>query len=177
MGDFPNKIVKGGNYGLLSPFSNTPLADGMAIANAATTNTATTWTANRAIYLPICVNRPITVLDFQIIVTTQNGNVDAGIYNWNGTKIVSNGGVACGAAGLQTIAVADTLLNPGWYHIAFASSSSTAVFRASNASTVLVRACGGQQESSAYPLPSTATFAAYATGIFPMIVASFKSVF
>jgi hypothetical protein len=178
MSEYGNSIVRDGDYGILSPSApNTPYGQMMAISNNSYSTTTTTWTANRAVYWPIVVNRPLTIIDFAIVVSTQNGNLDAGIYSWAGTKIVSNGGVACGAAGVQVIAVADTTLQPGWYHMAFSCSSATAVFKANNLATVAARACGAQQELSAYPLPSTATFAAYTTGITPQLVASTRAVF
>lgn len=178
MGAFPNNTVADGDFGILSPIAqNTPLGDMIAISENDCSNTATTWTANRAVYLPIAVTRPVTVIDMHIVVSTQNGNVDAGIYNWAGTRLVSNGGVACGAAGVQTITIADTALSPGWYFMAFASSSSTAVFKGNNLATVAARVSGAQQQSSAYPLPSTATFAAYSVGIYPQLVGSLRSTF
>jgi hypothetical protein len=178
MGDWPNNIVRDGDYGILSPAApNTPYGQMLAVANNSYSNTSTAWTANRAVYWPVVVNRSTTIIDFAIDVATQNGNVDAGIYDWFGTRIVSNGGVACGAAGAQIISVADTTLSPGWYHIAFSSDSGTAVFRGNNIATPAARACGAQQQASAYPLPSTATFAAYTTGFTQMIVATTRSVF
>jgi len=127
--------------------------------------------------MPVVAEESVTVTDMAINVVTQAGNVDAGIYTFDGTLIVSNGGVACAAAGLQSIAITDTLLTPGWYHIAFASDSSTAVFRNSTLSVACARACGVQQQLTAYPLPSTATFAVYATPVMPLVIAAYSPAF
>ena len=177
MADFPSVITRDGDLGILSPFVGTPLGEMMAIANNSCSNVSTTWTANRAVYFPVCVNRPLTVYDIGIVVVTQNGNVDAGFYTWSGTRIVSNGGTAVGAAGAQVLTLADTVLTPGWYHLGFACSSATAVFKACNLATPAARAGGVQQQSSAYPLPDPMTPAAYSVGIFPQISASIRSVF
>ena len=70
------------------------------------------WTANRAVYCPVCVQQPITVTDAITTVVTQNGNLDVGIYDWAGVRLVSSGSTAVGTAlTVQTIALADTALN------------------------------------------------------------------
>ena len=168
MADFPTSGPVAD--GVLSPWGQgTLLGDLFRVANYATSAGTGAWTANRAVYLPVVVHQPLTLYSICVLVATQNGNVDAGVYNWRGTRIVSNGGVACGAAGTQTIDVADTALARGWYFLAFASDSATAVFYNSAASAVNINACQVQQQASAYPLPATATFVAYATAILPKI--------
>lgn len=176
MSDLATNWVTQGRRGVITPFINTPLGDYGNLTNTSTAQTATTWTANRCVYQPICVPRPVTVTNALISVVTQNGNVDVGIYTWAGALIVSNGGVAVGAAGAQQVDFADTALAPGWYRLAFACSSSTAVFRCHNPQAGAMRSLGLQQQASAYPLPSpTATFAAYATALAPQVALAYST--
>jgi hypothetical protein len=176
MADFTTQTVRRGARGILSPLSpDTPIGQHIGFNSAygfGGTNAA--WTANRAVYMPVLVENPITVTDMGFLVNTQSGNVDAGIYSWNGAKIVTTGSIAMGAAGFQNLALVDTLLTPGWYFIAFAASSATANVATSIATVPVGRICGFQEQAlGALPLPATATFATYATALAPWIVASY----
>lgn len=175
MSDFPTSLNTQGKRGIITPFINTPLGDYGFLTNTATAQTATTWTANRCVYQPICIQRPVTVTNALISVVTQNGNLDVGIYTWAGVRIVANGGVAVGAAGTQQVDFADTALTPGWYQLAFACSSSTAVFRCHNPQAGGMRSLGLRQQATAYPVPATATFANYATALAPQIALAYST--
>lgn len=176
MGDWPHPLTRDPTRGLLlSPFdSDTPLGDLFGLWGVGTIQTGTTWTANLAVYAPIVVKERSTVTGFLTSIVTQAGNVDAGIYDWAGNRVVSNGGVACGAAGVQVIDCTDTALDPGWYRIAFACNSASTVVRTNGAASGPIQACGVFQQSSAYPLPSTATPAAY-SGKLPQVVAALST--
>lgn len=176
MGDWPDQLQESRNRGVLSPMSLTPYGDYCDIAGVGYSVTATAWgTAGRAVTQPVCVSAPITITDFVITVQTQAGNVDAGIYTWDNVRIISNGGVGCAAAGIQIIGITDTLLLPGWYKMAFSSDSTTAVFRSNTLAAPILRVCGFQEDTSAYPLPDPLTPNVYATAIAPAICASYTA--
>lgn len=177
MPDFATLQSTGLGRGMLTPGGETPLGDVLSMHALGFSVTATVWVANRAKYQPIFTGKPVTVTDIGITVTTQAGNVDAGIYTMDGIKLVSNGGVACAAAGVQVIAITDTLLVPGWYLLAFVSDSSTAAFRMSTITNNVSRCCGCYQQDTAYPLPSPATLAVQANGGNPLVVASYSATF
>lgn len=177
MGDFPALIQRDPRRGILSPYApGTPMGDMLALANLATSVTATTWTANRAVYLPIVVNRPVTVTNGLVWIQTTGGNLDMGIYTWNGVQIIANGGVAAAASTTnQQVDFADTDLPPGWYFLGFSSNSSVAAFRTHALAVQAGRVCALQQQASGYPLPGTATFAAYATAVCPQVALAYTT--
>lgn len=179
MGDFPNLTSGQGSRGVLSPAGATPLGNMMSMAGLGFSITTSTWTQNRAVYMPVLVEEQVTVTDMAIYVVTQNGNVDTGIYDFSGNLLVRNGGVACAAAGVQVVSITDTPLSPGWYYIAFSSdSASVAVFRSSTIAAANARVCGVREQASAYPLPTpSATFAAYATAVMPLVIGSYSATF
>jgi len=177
MSDFPNLITPGGNRGLLSPAGNTPLGRYMNLSGAGYSVTATTWTANRAVYQPILIEAPIALTMIAVRVQTQAGNYDSGIYNMENTRLVSLGSTAVPAAGWAQMNIVDTALVPGWYKLAFACDSSTAAFKGTAIAAGIMRVCGVQEQTSgAYALPATATPIAYATAVAPQIVLGFRSV-
>ena len=169
MSDFGGLLEREGSRGVLHPMANTPLGDLAMFDEGGYSDTAATWTANRAVYQPVRVGRAITVTDGLCRVQTQSGNLDIGLYRWDGTKLVSSGAIAVAAAGVQSVALADTVVLPGWYYIGFSASSATAVFRNSTSPAGKVRTCGVREQASAHVLPSPATFAVYATAVCPQV--------
>lgn len=164
------------NRNILSPAGDTPLGNYMMASSVGYSVTATAWTANRAVYQPIHVEFPCTVTQLAVRVQTQNGNLDGGIYTMNDKRVVSLGSTAVGAAGVQLLNIADTYLTPGWYKLAFASDSATAVFKGTAIAAGIMRACGVQEQTSgAFALPDPITPIAYATAVAPQIVAVIKA--
>ena len=94
-------------------------------------------------------------LDGRLIeIATQLGNVDAGIYDANGSLLSANGGEASPGTGIQNIGFAPINLVPGIYYIAVASNNSGQAFnRVSGSGTGL----GATLFSSNYPLGSKLT--------------------
>lgn len=176
MTDFPSPSLAGGHRGVLSPVAPlTALSDVGALCGLGYGTTATTWTANRAVFQPVYTWRPVTITNMVIRVQTQNGNVDVGIYDWNNNLLVSSGSTAVAAAGVQTFDVTDTPLDPGYYKIAFSCSSSTAAFRSNAIAVATARMCGLEQQLSAFALPNPATTAAYATALAPLVIATYRT--
>jgi hypothetical protein len=126
--------------------------------------------ANRAIYVPFVVEAPVTVVQVAWENgATLNGNVDVGIYDLAGTRLVSLGSTAqAGASVAQAGDITDRPLNPGVYYMAMASSSATATFARVSPTIVGVRAGGVLQQDTAFALPTTATFAVATASFLPM---------
>lgn len=135
--------------------------------------------ANRAIYMPVVVSIPVVVTNLSVIVAVQSGNMDVGIYSETGTRIVSAGSTAVGAAGLQVFNIADTTLVPGVYFLAMCVDNTTASVSTTNASAysaVVLRTAGCQQQAvGAVTLPSTATFANPEGTYAPLVMGSTMS--
>lgn len=120
---------------------------------------STAWgSANRAVFYPFMLPGPGTALKmFVMNGATINGNVDVGIYDAAGNRLVSAGSTAqSGANALQVFDITDTELAAGVnYYMALASSSSTATFFADAQSRG--RALPVLFVASGFALPSTAT--------------------
>lgn len=180
MSDFPSQLLDIMPTGVIA--SNGQDSVGPAMRTCAQGFTAlTAWpAANLAIYIPFYVQTPVTV--YQIAWdngATLGGNVDVGIYNYALTRLVSSGSTAQSGTSVPQVAnITDTLLAPGTYFMAMAADSNTATYRNSaGGQTRYCRVLGISEQSTAFPLPTTATFAAFATALYvPLIVLCLKSV-
>ena len=134
-----------------------------------------TWVAaNRALFIPFSLQVPIVAKKLFVANATTgipNDNIDVGIYSADGTRIVSAGSTAqSGTEIAQNFAIADTLIGPGVFYLAMVMSGSTGtIYRASNATLATLRRAGMLQMASAFPLPTTATFAAIGNAYIPMV--------
>lgn len=157
MPDFP--IIKHVDPLVISPaipqsvgeFINT-LAQSVAVSN---------WpTANRAMFYPVSISSHITIV--KMFVTnggTVSGNIDVGIYDRDGVRLVSSGSTAqSGTSAIQEFNVTDTVLSPGLYYLAVALDNNTGQVDMWSINTTLARSFGCLEQTSAFPLPSTATF-------------------
>lgn len=136
--------------------------------NATAAASATFPSANRAYYLPFIVNSPVTITDISVYIGATNGspgpsNIDVGIYDFSGTKLVSSGAqdtTAWTINTLRTVGITDTVLGRGRFYAAIAADNTTlALFRNSfGGSSAPIS--GQLMQATAYPLPATATFAA-----------------
>ena len=128
--------------------------------------------ANLAIYVPVAVYQPFIALKMLIQNgTTINGNVDAGIYDDQGDRLVSIGSTAhAGSSSIQSFDITDTTLEPGIYYLACAFDGNTATINHDIAGILVGGSAGVLQQASALPLPATATFAAIASAYVPNIV-------
>ncbi len=136
------------------------------------TSSATWPAANRAIYAPVCVQQTVTVKKMALLVATQSGNLDVGIYSETGTRLVSSGSTAVAAAGLQSVDITDTTLSPGVYFLAMCVDNTTAAFTRGIVPVVAQQIAGVQQQAvGAVTLPATATFANAASAYTPLLFA------
>lgn len=140
-------------------------------ANAAMNGIGTTnfaWpAANLAIFVPVYVWEPLALTRFVVPYGTVTGNVDVGIYDANLSKVVSAGSTA--ASGLvQQFAVTTTTLNRGTYYLALAFDTNTAQCRRVTTTAAYGRMLGQFEQTSAFPLPATATPAAFTRTVMPI---------
>jgi hypothetical protein len=146
-------------------------SDAVTIAQASVLFGAAYPTANLGLFAPIIVEQPLPVTQ----ISHENGrpvsgNVDVGIYDEFGTRLVSIGGVAqAGANSLQVHNVTDTVLAPGVYYKALVLDNVTGQLQRTSTTALMMRMCGMKEMASAYPLPATATLAGLTTAYLPAI--------
>lgn len=138
----------------------------------AVTNIATSgaWpTANKAFYLPFVIPEPVIVTQLATWNgATASGNIDIGIYDSSGTRIVSAGSTAqSGTNTLQTFNITDTTLGRGAFYLGIAKNDTTGTIFRSATQTVLYRVWGILEQTSAFALPATATFALLSANFVP----------
>lgn len=179
MSDFPN-VHPQNPVGALSPSDPTCPTGGMILCSSGRSAAASAvWpSANRALFIPVVVPCRVTV--FQLgwyNGATASGNVDAGIYDLAGNRLVSTGSIAqAGVSALQLVDTTDTVLPPGNYFLALAMDNITGtIFSSGPGSQHLLRACGVQEQATAFALPSTATFSAPSSNYLPHVVAAIKA--
>jgi hypothetical protein len=120
-----------------------------------------TWpVANKALFFPFSIPSPQKVRSVYWTLGTASGNIDAGIYDVAGRKIVSTGSTALsGVNNSQYVSLTATDLSAGFYYLALAVDNTTATFYRDTIGSNLLRVLGMQEMASAFPLPATATFA------------------
>ena len=136
--------------------------------------------ANLALFVPFFVAERVTIVKLGIKNgTVATANLDIGIYDALGTRLVSVGGTAQigGNGNFQTYDVTDTQLLPGVYYlaVAFDTSAGTIARGLSGASAATMSITGMVEQTSAYPLPATATFAALTHEFLPMVCATIRT--
>lgn len=143
------------------------------VSRTGTVNPASiTWVANQAVFIPVTLPFPYPVRRvFWGVGSAGGGNVDFGIYNFEGTRLFSTGSTAqSGTSTLQYVDVTDFLLTPGVYYFGYAASGTTNVSNGSTVATATFqRMAGILQQASALPLPATMASAGAATqAIYPL---------
>lgn len=127
--------------------------------------------ANLALYVPFAVASPVNVQStIWMNGVTAGGNIDIGIYDESGTRIVSLGSTARGTASsvITTTTLTDTVLGPGRYYMAMAHDGTSNIFAWIPAAG-LCEAFGVLEQQTAFPLPSTATFAVTTRAYIPFV--------
>lgn len=140
-------------------------------AIASTSAASAGWpVANQAAYMPLVLSRQITVKKLWAANgSNATGNVDIGIYDEFGVRIVSTGSTArAGTNTLQAIDIADTTIGPGRFYLALVCSSTSGAFFRGSTGAYKPQLFGMYVEASALPLPATASFATSSSGYFPM---------
>lgn len=131
-------------------------------------------TANRAIYVPFRIGRPLLVDRlFVVCGATQGGGntISIAIYDKDFTRLVTTGSQTYngGTNVTNSFDVTDTRIGPGLFYFATALSSTTDTVMANGSVAILLRPLGIAQETTAHPLPEVGTPAAAASNILPLI--------
>jgi hypothetical protein len=116
--------------------------------------------ASKAIFLPVTIDYPITILSLSFLTGANiTANLDLGIYDFAGNRIVSSGSVTQPVAStIQVVDIVDTLLNPGYYFLASVFDNIVSNPTAYGASATSLAHFGVCEMASAFPLPTTATY-------------------
>lgn len=126
-------------------------------------------TANKAVLVPFIAPHPITIVKvFWNNGTAVAGNVDVGIYDLNGNRLVSTGSTAqAGTTVMQSVDTTDVQLSGGRYFMALAASSGTAQFLRWNQVAGLFGAAGVLEAATSFPLPDPIVPAAMTMAYLP----------
>lgn len=133
---------------------------------------ATGWqTQNRAIYMPVLVKKPLTIDTFFASNSGASGNFDVGLYLPDGTKIASTGSTGQSANTFQKVTVTAFNITPRLYYLAAAMDNTTGgmTFFGAVGSANVLDALGVKQQSTAFALPSPATFATISDTRIPLV--------
>jgi len=160
---------------------STIMGDASGFQTALNNGTGYNWgTANLALYIP--VNIPGTITVNRLWWFNGNavaGGTDVGIYDINGNRLVSATGTTnSGVSTPQTVTPASIItLQPGTYYIALACDNTTQKFVGLQTSqtSYIGPAVGLGYQSSAYPLPATATISSITGTAIPYPIFGFSS--
>lgn len=180
MSDWPPAPSVYGTVGVHNSLAMTSGVGDHSLMVGATSTTAAAWpAANRALYIPFCVEQTVTAFKMAFIVGASAGNYDVGLYDENGNRLVSLGSTAVPAAGLAVADITDTVLRPGTYFMAMnCSTVTTLTIQAmqTGMSIASLTTCGMQQEAvGAVTLPDPATFANIASIYVPSLSVAVRS--
>lgn len=178
MTDFPAVGMWGPGMSAGPCSQASPVSDMMAITNWAATVSAVWPTANLALFFPFLLDEPRLVQHISHVNgTVVSGNVDVGVYDRNGARLVSKGTTAqAGVSTIQTHDVTDTLLAAGLYYAAMVLDNVTGtVARAQPGGVPGQAAAGAYQMATAFVLPATATFALPAVSYVPSLAVHFAA--
>ena len=132
--------------------------------------------ANLAIYVPIIINETATI--YQVgcgTGATAGGNFDIGLYDLAGTRLQSTGSSARTASAWNPVNWTDLVVQPGVYYAAMAADG-TNNYSATNQAAGLLESVGILEQTSAFALPATATFAKTTRAFCPVIDFTMRSV-
>ena len=156
--DFPSALFTNEAGGYLTTACG-PVAEAEIVNNTAF-NAAAAWpVTNKAFYVPVLVDRIVTVKKMAVIDgATLNGNVDVGIYDEAKNRLVSigSGTAQAGTSAVQTFDITDTTLNPGLYYLAMSTNSNTATYFRANgviAECCVPAGCRSRRPPSRCPRP------------------------
>lgn len=146
-------------FGPLSSFDRHALGPGLGAFNSQGVAGVAWPLANLALFIPVEVTEAIVLTGiYWATGGTAGGNLDIGLYNEDGTKVVSHGTVARGTVNSlnSSFALTDTTVGPGRYFMAM-SADSTNIYNAAVPAAGLLEALGVCEMQTAFVLPSPAT--------------------
>lgn len=125
-------------------------------------NSGTFPAANTALFYPIRIARAVSVKTlFTFNAAVVSGNIDVGIYDTEGNRLVSSGSAAqVGINTLQVTTLGSTLFIPrGLYFLAVAMDNTTGTLMFYGMTIPMIPGYGIRAQVAAFPLPATATYA------------------
>lgn len=134
--------------------------------------------SNLAILIPFSLSKKILVNAlFWVNGATASGNVDAGIYDANGTRLLSTGSTAqSGTSAIQVISTSATEIGPGLFYLALAMDNTTGtIVRTLSGQSLRNKMAGMAQAATSFVLPATLTFASVGQDYIPMVGLSTRS--
>jgi hypothetical protein len=142
---------------------------------------STAWpTANLALYFPFWLSIPVTIVKmFTVNGATASNNIDVGIYDSAGARLVSIGTTAlAGTNAIQEYNITDTQIGPGKFFLAIAMNGTAGTLSMINTPPAPLQRGGGRfEQATAFVLPATATFAAASTtALTPLFGATIRTV-
>lgn len=163
----------------IHPYSEESLGDALTVFGGTLFLTVSgAWpSANTAIFIPFGIAAPIVVEKMFIHNgATVSGNVDVGIYDESGNRLVSSGSTAqAGVSALQVFDVTNTNLYPGRYFLAVTFDNTTGTILVTSMPGTSQKSFGVLQRTLAFPLPVTVTFQASSLSPVPLVGLSLKS--
>lgn len=179
MSDF-SVLCQPTNHVIISPSSLESVGVELGHFVNITAPSSGTWpVANRAIFIPFCVYTLFNAQKMGVYNgATANANIEPGIYDDQGNKLTAIGSTAqAGTNVIQSFDInPDVMLLPGVYYMALAMSATTGTVFRSTPAAVLCAAMGMLSQSTAFALPSTATFVTPADGFVPQLFVAGRSV-
>jgi hypothetical protein len=140
---------------------------------------ATAPAANRAIYIPFCVDQPVTAMQMFWENGAANGTTDVGIYDGTSlARLVSLGPTTNAGTTIQVGNITDTTFGPGLFYMGWLPSTvTTQTYWSAAIAVPHLRCCGvTQQAVGSATLPNPAVFAAVASAYLPFMGISFQAV-
>jgi len=136
-------------------------------------------TANLALFIPFVLSMPVTAVKmFAYNGATVSGNIDLGLYDTTGIRLVSIGSTAqAGTGATQEFNITDTNIGPGRFYLAVAMNNTTGtLYRGTMTNAAILQSTGMSQMATAFPLPATATLAAVSVNYVPLIALTTRTV-
>ena len=128
--------------------------------------------ANLALFIPFTLTKSIVMVKlFAVNGNPCAGNIDVGIYDVAGRRIISSGSVAHALINnVQVFDIADTRIGPGNFYLAVAKDDAVGCLRAGTTFANIAPALLGMaQMAAAFPLPAQAVFAQITGNYVPVI--------
>lgn len=111
-----------------------------------------------AYFVPFCLGHPVSVSRvFSINGTTAQGSIDVGIYDEDGTYIISSGSTTqTGTSNLQFVTITNTVIGPGRFYLAVSlNTTQGTILRGLWTTTTQGTIAGMKYLFDTFPLPTT----------------------
>jgi len=169
---FPSQTLAGLPQNYVSTYdAEGPLLADTLITNGTWTATSTTPNANQGYFYPVIVRTPMTIQYVTILngAVVANSNMDLGLYDEFGNRVLSTGAVSQLSASASTyqkfLLASNVSINAGLYFAAAVFTSTNNRFASNGAMSAARGRAAGMLEavSIGTTLPATVTYAAKTT--------------